>query len=122
MVEAAKESGYLKDALELIDEKDVSTLPRSQVVVLCTGCQGEPRAALPKIVAGSHPSIRIASKDTVFFSSRVIPGNETKVRWIYNQLVRLGVNVISDNDSDIHVSGHPARAELKRMYELVRPR
>ena len=122
MVEAAKESGYLKDAPELIDEKDASTLPRSQVVVLCTGCQGEPRAALPKIVAGSHPNIRIASKDTVFFSSRVIPGNETKVRWIHNQLVRQGVNIVSDNDSDIHVSGHPARAELKRMYELVRPR
>ncbi len=121
MVEAAKESGYLKDAPELISDKDIGTLPRSQVVVLCTGCQGEPRAALPKIVAGAHPSIRIAAKDTVFFSSRVIPGNETKVRWIYNQLVRLGVKMVTDNDSDIHVSGHPARAELKRMYELVRP-
>ncbi len=121
MVEAAKESGYLQDAPELIAEKDITTLPRSQVLVLCTGCQGEPRAALPKIVAGSHPSIRIASKDTVFFSSRVIPGNETKMRWVYNQLVRLGVKTVTDNDSDIHVSGHPAREELRRMYELVRP-
>jgi ribonuclease J len=122
MVEAAKESGYLQDAPELIAEKDINNLNRSQVLVLCTGCQGEPRAALPKIIAGTHPSIRISSKDTVFFSSRVIPGNETKVRWITNQLVRLGAKIVTDNDSDIHVSGHPARAELKRMYELVRPK
>lgn len=121
MTEAAKESGYLQDTPELISEKDISTLPRSQVVVLCTGCQGEPRAALSKIVSGTHPSIRISAKDTVFFSSRVIPGNETKVRWIYNQLVKSGVKIVDDNESNIHVSGHPARDELRRMYELVRP-
>lgn len=121
MVEAAKESGYLKDAPELISDKEMAKLPRSQVVVLCTGNQGEPRAALSKIVAGTHPTIRISAQDTVFFSSRVIPGNETKVRWITNQLVRQGVKIITDNDINIHVSGHPARAELKRMYELVRP-
>jgi ribonuclease J len=119
---AAKESGYLLDAPELIAEKDAARLPRSQVLVLCTGCQGEPRAALNKIVTQTHPTIRMSSEDTVMFSSRVIPGNETKVRWIYNQMVRMGVKVLTDYDAPIHVSGHPARAELKRMYELVRPK
>jgi ribonuclease J len=121
IVESAQESGYLLDVPELISEKQASKLPASKLLVLCTGCQGEPRAALTKIVSHTHPSIRIAAEDTVFFSSRVIPGNETRVRWITNQLVKQGVNIITDRDAFIHVSGHPARGELKRMYDLVRP-
>ena len=120
-MESAQESGYLLDAPELISEKQASKLPASKLLVLCTGCQGEPRAALTKIVSHTHPSIRIAAEDTVMFSSRVIPGNETRVRWLTNQLVRQGVNIITDRDAFIHVSGHPARGELKRMYDLVRP-
>lgn len=120
-VSAAQESGYLQDAPELISEKEASRLPRHELAILCTGCQGEPRAALSKIASHSHPSLRIAADDTVIFSSRVIPGNETKVRWLHNLLVRQGVNIITDKDAFVHVSGHPARAELKRMYELVRP-
>ncbi len=121
-ITAAQESGYLQDAPELISEKEASRLPRNEVLVLCTGCQGEPRAALSKIATHNHPTIRMAADDTVIFSSRVIPGNETKVRWIYNQLVKRGVHIITDDDAFIHVSGHPARDELRRMYELVRPK
>ncbi|TAE34578.1 MAG: ribonuclease J [Alphaproteobacteria bacterium] len=121
MVESAQESGYLLDAPDLISEKEANKLSRSEVLVLCTGCQGEPKAALTKIVTQTHPSLRIASEDTVFFSSRVIPGNETKVRWLHNQLINQGVTVVTDKDDFIHVSGHPARDELKRMYDLVRP-
>jgi ribonuclease J len=121
MVESAQESGYLLDAPELISEKEASKLPRDKLLILCTGCQGEPKAALTKIVAQSHPTIRMGAEDTVIFSSRVIPGNETKVRWVVNQLVRQGVHIITDRDAMVHVSGHPAQAELKRMYELVRP-
>jgi ribonuclease J len=121
MVESAQESGYLLDVPELISEKQASKLPKNKLLVLCTGCQGEPRAALTKIVSNTHPTIRIAAEDTVMFSSRVIPGNETRMRWVTNQLVRQGVAIITDRDAPIHVSGHPARAELKRMYDLVRP-
>lgn len=118
---AAKESGYLLDAPELISDRDAAKLPKDELVVLCTGCQGEPRAALTRIIAGSHPNLRISQDDTVIFSSRVIPGNETRIRWMTNELVRLGVDTITADDAFVHVSGHPARGELKRMYELVRP-
>ncbi len=120
-VSAAQESGYLQDIPELISEKEASNLPKNQQLVLCTGCQGEPRAALSKIVSHTHPSINISSEDTVIFSSRVIPGNETRLNWMTNQLVKQHVNIITDKDAFIHVSGHPARDELRRMYELVRP-
>ena len=118
---AAKDAGYLLDAPELISDRDASKLPKDELLILCTGCQGEPRAALTRIVNGSHPSLRISKGDTVLFSSRVIPGNETRLRYITNELVKLDVNIITDKDAFIHVSGHPARDELKRMYELVSP-
>jgi ribonuclease J len=118
---AAKDAGYLQDAPEFISDRDMAKLPKDEVLILCTGCQGEPRAALTRIVDGSHPSIRISKDDSVYFSSRVIPGNETRVRYITNELVRLGVNIITDKEAFVHVSGHPARGELKRMYDLVRP-
>ena len=118
---AAQESGYLQDAPELISDRDASKIPKDELLVLCTGCQGEPRAALTRIINGSHPNLRISQDDAVLFSSRVIPGNETRVRWMTNQLVKLGVTIITDNDAFIHVSGHPAREELRRMYDLVRP-
>jgi ribonuclease J len=122
VVEAARETGYLTQEAEFISDKEVMNLPRKDVLVLCTGCQGEQRAALTRIARGDHPSIRLQRDDTVIFSSRKIPGNETKINWINNKLVQNGVEVITDKDYYIHVSGHPAREELKRMYEMVRPR
>jgi len=122
VVEAAKESGYLREDAEFISDKEVQNLSRRDVLVLCTGSQGEPRAALTRISRGEHPTIRLTPGDTVIFSSRKIPGNETKINGIHNRLILSGIEVITDKDDSIHVSGHPARNELKRMYEMVRPR
>lgn len=122
VVEAAKESGYLSNNIELLSDRDVMNLPRKDALIISTGCQGEPRAALTRIARGDHPSIRLSPGDTVIFSARKIPGNESRVNWINNQLVQKKIEVITERNSFIHVSGHPARDELKRMYELVRPR
>lgn len=122
VVEAAQESGYLPQDMDFVTDKEVMNLPREDVLLICTGCQGEPRAALTRIARGDHPSIRLLPGDTVILSSRKIPGNEVRINWVTNKLAERGVEVISDKDHFIHVSGHPARAELKRMYDLVRPR
>jgi ribonuclease J len=122
VIDAAQESGYLKDVPDFVSDKEAAGLSPQKLLILCTGCQGESRAALSRMVQGSHPCLRLATGDTVIFSSRVIPGNETRVRWLYNQMVLQGIQIITDKVADIHVSGHPARDELKRMYDLVRPR
>jgi ribonuclease J len=122
VVDAAKQAGYIDEDMEFIDEREVMNLPREDVLLICTGCQGEPRAALTRISRGDHPQIRLQPEDTVIFSSRKIPGNEVKINGIQNRLVQKRVEVITDRNYYIHVSGHPARDELKKMYELVRPR
>ncbi len=121
VTDAARESGYLPDDIEFVSDKELMNLPRGDVLLLCTGCQGEPRAALTRIARGDHPNIRLQPGDTVIFSSRKIPGNEMKINWVNNQLIGKGIEVITDKDYFIHVSGHPAREELKRMYQMVRP-
>lgn len=121
MIAAAQESGYLRDAPEMLGEKAAMELPRSECLVISTGCQGEPRAALTRMARGEHPVIRLAPGDTVVFSSREIPGNEGRIGYIHNRLVEMGVDVITSLAHDIHVSGHPARDELARMYQMVRP-
>jgi len=122
VVEAARASGYLSDDIEFVDEKEVMNIPRKDLLLLCTGCQGEPRAALTRIARGEHPNIKLIPGDTVIFSSRKIPGNEARISWVVNQLTLRKIEVITGRKHFIHVSGHPARGELKRMYELVRPR
>ena len=121
VVEAARESGYLSRSVELISDHEAMNLPRKDVLVIATGCQGEPRAALSRISRGDHPAIRLSPGDTVIFSSRKIPGNESRVNWMHNQFVQKKIEVITEKDHFIHVSGHPARDEMKRMYDLVRP-
>lgn len=121
VIDAARQSGYLSDDIEFITDREVMNLPRGDVLVLCTGCQGESRAALTRIARGDHPAIRLAPGDTVVFSSRKIPGNEMKINWVQNKLVEKKIEIISERNHFIHVSGHPAREELKRMYSLVRP-
>lgn len=121
VVDAARESGYLEGDIEFIDEREVMNIPREDILIICTGCQGEPRAALTRISRDDHPNIRLQPQDTVIFSSRKIPGNETKINATQNRLVTKRVEVITDRNFYIHVSGHPAREELKQMYELVRP-
>lgn len=122
VVDAAKQVGYISEDMEFIDEREIMNLPREDVLLICTGCQGEPRAALTRISRGDHPHIRLRPEDTVIFSSRKIPGNEVKINGIQNRLVERKIEVITDRNYYIHVSGHPAREELKQMYELVRPR
>lgn len=121
MEKAARENGYLKETPQFIQQEEGGELPGHKTVVICTGSQGEPRAALSRIASNDHPYISLSHGDTVLFSSRVIPGNETSIARLQNQLVRLGVHIITANDAFIHVSGHPARDELAHMYQLVRP-
>lgn len=119
--DAARENGYLTEIQRFLTEEEAAHLPRDKALLACTGSQGEPRAALPKIAAGAHPHILLEPGDTVIFSSRIIPGNERAIGRLHNALSALGVRVISEHDHFVHVSGHPARDELVRMYQLIRP-
>lgn len=119
---AARALGYLKDVAPFLNDHDAAHLPADKVVYICTGSQGEPRAALARIAANDHPFVKLGKGDAVLFSSRVIPGNEKSIFRLQNDLVRQGCEVITDRDEFIHVSGHPGREELETMYQLVRPR
>ncbi|HVZ91635.1 MAG TPA: ribonuclease J [Rhizomicrobium sp.] len=122
MVQAARESGYLADFPPLIDERDAAQLPARRVLYLVTGSQGEPRAALWRIANGDHPSVRLGAGDAVIFSSRIIPGNELAIFELHNRLAEIGVEVLTEQDHFVHVSGHPCRDELAEMYRWTRPR
>ncbi|HFD14784.1 MAG TPA: ribonuclease J, partial [Rhodospirillales bacterium] len=122
MIEAARHCGYLRDLPPLRDELEAQSLPRDRVLYLVTGSQGEPRSALMRIAAGQHPRVRLEPGDTVIFSSKIIPGNERTLFNLHNQLVDLGVEVITEEDHFVHVSGHPCREDMEQMYRWVRPR
>ncbi len=121
MVQAARDNGYLKDFPRTLDEVDAAQLPAQNVLYLCTGSQGEPRAALSRIAAGDHPHVSLGPGDAVIFSSRIIPGNELGIYELHNKLAALGVEILSADDHFVHVSGHPAREELAQMYRWTRP-
>lgn len=121
MEQAARANGYMKDVPPFIDEKAAMNLPRNKVLFIMTGSQGEPRAALGRIASKQHPEVKLDEGDVVIFSSRVIPGNEKSISHMQNSLIRDGLKVVTSHEEDIHVSGHPAREELKQMYEWVRP-
>lgn len=118
---AAEESGYFKDIAPLISERDVSRFRREELLIIATGCQGEPLAATAKLASNSHQSIKLAPKDTMIFSSKIIPGNEKKIFRLFNIFVKSGVEVITERDHFVHVSGHPSVDELQKMYSLIRP-
>ncbi|MGO1117606.1 ribonuclease J [Rhodovibrionaceae bacterium A322] len=119
---AAKEAGYLDGLPHPMDARDISDLPKNEVMLLCTGSQGEPRAALSRIASNDH-DVELQEGDSIIFSSRVIPGNEKSILQLYNKLVAKGINVITDEQAPgIHVSGHPCRDELTQMYQWVKPR
>ncbi len=120
--QAARETGYLQGVPDFITEHDVGYLDRDRALIVCTGSQGEPRSALARIARRDHPNVELEAGDTVIFSSRVIPGNEDVIYAMQNELVRQGVEVVSEPDAFVHVSGHPARDELATMYQWVRPR
>jgi len=121
MVAAAKETGYLTDFPATLDEAEAAQLPPRRVLYLCTGSQGEPRAALPRVANGDHPNISLGQGDAVIFSSRVIPGNELAIFELQNRLAALGIEVLTEQDHFVHVSGHPCRDELAEMYRWTRP-
>jgi len=118
---AARETGYLDDFPSLIGEDEAAQLPDNRVLYLCTGSQGEPRAALARIARGDHPTVQLGEGDAVIFSSRIIPGNDIAIHELHNQLSALGVEVLTVEDHFVHVSGHPCRDELSEMYRWVRP-
>jgi ribonuclease J len=122
IAQVARETGYLDDIKEFRSLDTYGYLPPDKVVALCTGSQGEPRAALARIAEDQHPLVTFSRGDRVIFSSRAIPGNEKAVMRIINGLISQGVEVITDRTHLVHVSGHPRRAELADMYSWVRPR
>ena len=121
MTAAAKAVGLLADVGHILSEDEAAAMPAGHVLYLCTGSQGEPRAALSRIAEGSHRSVKFKSGDVVIFSSKIIPGNEKAIFALQNALADDGVEIVTEKDRPIHVSGHPNRDELKRMYEWVRP-
>jgi ribonuclease J len=119
---AARETGYLAGTPAFLTEEEAEDVPDNRLLILCTGSQGEPRSAIAKIAADAHPRISLGEGDTVIFSSRMIPGNERAILRVQDELARAGVEVMTADDHMVHVSGHPARDELKRLYQLVKPR
>jgi ribonuclease J len=122
MAGAARSVGFLQDVDDFVSESDAGHFPEDKILYLCTGSQGEPRAALSRIADGTHPHVSLGDGDSVVFSSRVIPGNEVAIRNLQNKLADKGVRLYTDRDHPgIHVSGHPCRDELKQMYQWARP-
>jgi len=119
---AARQCGYLKDVIEPIDPREAKNFSREKIVYLCTGSQGEPMGAMMRISSYAHPDVLVEKGDAVIFSSKIIPGNEKKLYKLHNQLVKDGVEVISEDSEFVHVSGHPNREDLKDMYNWVKPK
>ncbi|WP_299862807.1 ribonuclease J [uncultured Hoeflea sp.] len=122
VVNVATELGMMEGLPGFLEEDEYGFIPRNKVVVILTGSQGEPRAALAKLSRDEMRHVALASGDTVVFSSRTIPGNEKGILEIKNALIDRGIKVISDDDALVHVSGHPRRSELVQMYEWVKPK
>jgi ribonuclease J len=121
MIEVAIETGHLPKGFKYHDQEHIAYLEPAQTLVLCTGSQGEPRAALARIADNQHPHVKLGTGDLVIFSSRAIPGNEKPVGRIQNKLVELGCELVTDGDALVHVTGHPRRDELKEMYGWIKP-
>jgi ribonuclease J len=122
MASAAKSVGLMADLKPFVDDSEAKGFPEDKILYLCTGSQGEPRAALARIADGTHPHVKLGAGDACVFSSRVIPGNEIPIRNLQNKLTERGVRLYTERDHPgIHVSGHPCRDELAEMYRWARP-
>ena len=119
---AAKSCGYLKNVIDPIDPREAKKISREKIVYLCTGSQGEPLGAMTRISKNMHPDVFIEKGDAVIFSSKIIPGNEKKLYKLHNSLVKDEIEVISEENNFVHVSGHPNRDDLKDMYNWIKPR
>ncbi|WFW29903.1 MAG: ribonuclease J [Wolbachia endosymbiont of Menacanthus eurysternus] len=122
IVKVAQDSGYLINSIEFCKARDIKNFPRDRLLLICTGCQGEPMAATSKLANNNHCIFRMQRGDTLIFSSKIIPGNETRTHNMFNAFIEMGVEVFIDEMEYIHASGHPVKAELKEMYSLIKPR
>ncbi len=119
---AAKQCGYLKNIIEPIEPKEAKKISKDKIIYLCTGSQGEPMGAMNRIIKGSHPDVYLDKGDTVIFSSKIIPGNEKKLYQLHNEIVKNNLEIITEENAFVHVSGHPNRDDLKDMYKWVKPK
>ena len=119
---AAKKCGYLKGLIEPLEPRAAKKISKDKILYLATGSQGEPMGAMNRIVNGSHPEVFLEKGDCVIFSSKIIPGNEKKLYNLQNQIVRNNIEIISEENAFVHVSGHPNRDDLKDMYKWVKPK
>ena len=118
---AARQCGYLKDVIEPLDPREAKKISKNKIIYLCTGSQGEPMGAMKRVVNGIHPDVFLESGDTVIFSSKIIPGNEKKLYQLHNEIVKKDIEIITEENAFVHVSGHPNREDLKDMYKWVKP-
>ncbi len=119
---AAKKCGYLGNLIEPIDPKNAKNISKNKILYLATGSQGEPMGAMNRIINGIHPEVFIEEGDCVIFSSKIIPGNEKKLYQLQNLIVRNEIEIITEENAFVHVSGHPNRDDLKDMYKWVKPK
>tara|TARA_X000001036_G_scaffold356484_1_gene338552 strand:+ start:18 stop:1679 length:1662 start_codon:yes stop_codon:yes gene_type:complete len=118
---AARKCGYLKGLIEPLEPRDAKKVPKNKILYLATGSQGEPMGAMNRIINGVHPDVFMESDDCIIFSSKIIPGNEKKLYSIQNLIVKNKMEIISEENAFVHVSGHPNRDDLKDMYNWVKP-
>ncbi len=121
IVEVAKRSGYFEGFDNIISDRELKNYSKNEILVLATGCQGEPMASARKIANDANPTIRFAAGDTMIFSSKIIPGNEKAIFSLFNDFARRKITVITEKDHFVHVSGHPNQDELREMYDLAKP-
>ena len=119
---AARKCGYLKDVIEPLEPKEAKKIAKNKILYLATGSQGEPMGAMNRIINGTHPDVFIESGDCVIFSSKMIPGNEKKLYSLQNKIVKENIDLITEENAFVHVSGHPNREDLKDMYNWVKPK
>jgi ribonuclease J len=122
MYNAAINSGYLDDIEGFLEPTDIKAYKREHLLIISTGCQGEEMAAVNRIANHNHPHINVKAGDTIIFASKIIPGNEKRIYSLFNKFCSLGVEVLSEMNEFVHVSGHPAQDEVRRMYEMIRPK
>lgn len=120
--EVGKKSGYFSDDYGFISDREVRNYNKNEVLFICTGCQGEPLAATMKIATNNHKYIKFGQGDLMIFSSKIIPGNEKKIFELFSALTKKQIDIITEKDHFVHVSGHPYQEELKEMYQLAQPK
>jgi len=110
------------EGFEFISDREMKFYDKKELLIICTGCQGEPMAAAKKIATDHHPTIRFTVGDLMIFSSKIIPGNEKKIFGLFDALAKKQIDVMTEKDHFVNVSGHPSQDELKEMYALARPK